>query len=324
VNVLVTGSHGLIGSALVASLVGDGHGVVRLVRSPAPGTPARVASPAASTPASPGSSPPSPVDVLWDPVKGTLDTRALAEAAPVDAVVHLAGAGIGDRRWNPARKAEILSSRTASTALLADTVAGLDPRPGVVVSGSAIGYYGDRGDEILTERARRGTGFLADVCEAWERAVAPAADAGIRTVLLRTGIVLAAGGGVLAKQLPILRLGVGGPLGSGRQYQSWISLTDEVGAIRYAIDTPGISGPLNATAPEPATNAALTAALGRHLHRPTHLPVPAMALRLALGAEMASELVLASQRVVPEVLQDHGYTFAHPGLDAAITSVLGR
>jgi len=162
------------------------------------------------------------------------------------------------------------------------------------------------------------------VCEAWERSAAPAADAGIRTVLLRTGIVLAAGGGVLAKQLPVLRLGLGGPIGSGRQYQSWISLSDEVGAIRYALDTPAISGPLNATAPEPATNAALTAALGRHLHRPARLPVPAPALRLALGTEMASELVLASQRVVPQVLQDHGYTFTHPTLDAAIASVLGR
>jgi len=324
VNVLVTGGHGLIGTALVASLVGDGHRVVRLVRGPDPGARAPAASPSAPPTASPSASPPASVDVRWDPVQGTLDAGALERAAPVDCVVHLAGAGIGDRRWNPARKAEILSSRTASTALLATTIARLDPRPGVVVSGSAIGYYGDRGDEILTEQARRGTGFLADVCEAWERAMAPATDAGIRTVLLRTGIVLAAGGGVLAKQLPVLRLGVGGPLGSGRQYQSWISLTDEVGAIRYALDTPGISGPLNATAPEPATNATLTAALGRHLHRPTRLPVPAMALRLALGAEMASELVLASQRVVPEVLQDHGYTFVHPSLDAAITSVLGR
>ncbi|MDA8147665.1 MAG: TIGR01777 family oxidoreductase [Actinomycetota bacterium] len=319
-NVLVTGSHGLIGTALVASLVEDGHRVVRLVRAPAAGPRA----PAASSAAPPASSPPTSVEVLWDPVQGTLDTGALERAAPVDCVVHLAGAGIGDRRWTPARKAQILSSRTASTALLATAIAGLDPRPGVVVSGSAIGYYGDRGDEILTERARRGAGFLADVCEAWEQAMAPATDAGIRTVLLRTGIVLAAGGGVLAKQLPVLRLGVGGPLGSGRQYQSWISLMDEVGAIRYALDTQAISGPLNATAPEPATNATLTAALGRHLHRPTRIPVPAAVLRLALGAEMASELVLASQRVVPEVLQDHGYVFAHPSLDAAITAVLGR
>lgn len=315
-NVLVTGGHGLIGTALVASLASDGHRVVRLVRTAGPSGPPPAPSPTAARVPT--------VDVHWDPVHGTIDTEALEQAAPIDGVVHLAGAGIGDRRWNPVRKAEILSSRTASTALLAATVAGLDPRPGVVVSGSAIGYYGNRGDEILTEGAGRGSGFLADVCEAWERSAAPAADAGIRTVLLRTGIVLAAGGGVLAKQLPVLRLGLGGPLGSGRQYQSWISLADEVGAIRHALDTPTISGPLNATAPEPATNAALTAALGRHLHRPALLPVPAPALRLALGTEMASELVLASQRVIPQVLQDHGYTFSHPTLDTAITSVLGR
>jgi len=233
----------------------------------------------------------------------------------------MAGAGIGDHRWTDARRQEIMASRVGPTRLLAGIAAHLDPVPGVLVSASAIGYYGDRGDEILTEESAPGEGFLADVCRAWEDATAPAGD-WMRVVHLRTGVVLSALGGALAKQLPLFRLGLGGRLGSGRQYTSWITLDDEVSAIRRALEDDRLTGPLNATAPNPVTNAELTRALGRALHRPTLLTVPRPALAVVLGGEMSRELLLGGQRVHPARLIALGHTFAHPDIDSALDAVL--
>jgi hypothetical protein len=298
VRVLISGSRGLIGSALVPRLESDGHVVVRLVRGPSePGT------------------------ATWDPAHGQLDPVVLGG---VDAVVHLSGEGIATHRWSPAHKGRVLHSRVDSTTLLARTLVGLPNRPAVLLSASAIGYYGDRGDDELTEDAGPGTGFLADLCQAWEAATAAAEEAGIRVVRLRTGIVLCRSGGALAKQLPLFRLGVGGRLGSGRQQTSWISIDDEVGAIAFALARPGLRGPVNLTAPFPVSNAEFSATLARAVHRPAVLPVPAFALRAALGRQMADEMVLSGARVVPARLQAAGYTFAHPNLDEALASVLAR
>jgi len=307
-HLLVTGSSGLIGTALVDAALARGDTVTRLVRGASGRRPTATGV----------------TDVSWDPATGTVDTEALAAAGPVDGVVHLAGAGIGDKRWSPDRKVEIMESRTRSTDLIARTIATLDPEPTVLVSASAVGFYGDRGDEVLTEESVAGTGFLADVCVAWEHATRPAVDAGIRTVVVRTGIVLSPTGGALAKQLPLFRLGVGGRFGSGRQYWSWITLEDEVAAILHCVDDASLSGPVNATAPHPATNAALTRALGAALHRPTFATVPAPALKLVLGSEMAAEMVLGGQRVLPEQLERSGFTFHHPDLDGAVRSVVVR
>jgi uncharacterized protein len=297
VKVAVTGSHGLIGSALVGRLRDGGHDVVRVVRSDGPG----------------------PGEIAWDPAAGRLDP---ADLVGVDAVVNLAGAGLGERRWNAERKAVLVSSRVAGTELLARTMAGLDRRPDVLVSASAVGFYGDRGDEVLTERSTPGTGFLADLCVRWEAATAAAEDAGIRTVHIRSGIVLASGGGALARQLPFFRVGLGGRLGRGQQYWSWITLADEVSAIVFALSA-GIRGAANLAAPNPVTNAEVSAALGRALHRPAVVPVPAPALRLVMGAEMAREVALASQRATPGALTAAGFTFTHPTIDAALAAVLG-
>jgi uncharacterized protein (TIGR01777 family) len=307
VNLLVTGSSGLIGTALLERLRqaggGEEHSVVRLVRGDA-GT-------------APGTT-----DVSWSPAQGQIDVAGLERAGPFDGVVHLAGAGIGDRRWSPARKAVILESRTDSTRLLVDTLLRMSDRPPVLVSASAVGFYGNRGDEELTESSTSGEGFLAEICRAWEAAARPAADAGIRTVLLRTGIVLSRHGGAWGKQLPLFRIGLGGRLGPGDQYRSWITLEDEVGAILHCLADDRVSGPVNATAPAPATDAELAKVIGSVLHRPTVLAVPAVALRLALGSEMAEELILAGQRVLPAALEASGYAFAHPELEAAVRSVL--
>ena len=303
-NILVSGSSGLIGTALTGRLDAEGHTVTRLVRG--------------GTGSAGGSSP----TVAWDPDAGTIDTEGLERRGPLDAVVHLAGAGIGDTRWSPDRKRVILESRTRSTQLLVGALTSLSTPPGVLVSASAVWYYGIRGDEVLTEASAPGTDFLADVCTAWEEAAAPAAAAGIRTVTLRTGIVLSPSGGALGKQLPLFRWGVGGRMGSGRQYRSWITLEDEIGVILHCLGDDGLSGPVNATAPAPATDGELAKALGAALHRPTVLAVPAPALRLVLGTEMAEELVLGGQRVLPAVLEARGYTFAHPTLDEAVRSVL--
>jgi len=307
VNVLISGSHGLIGSALAGSLSAEGHGIVKLVR----GAPAARARGGDDRPA----------EVPWDPSRGTVDHEALDRHGPYAAVVHMAGAGIGDHRWTDARRQEIMESRVGPTRLLAEIAAHLDPVPGVLVSASAIGYYGDRGDEILTEESAPGEGFLADVCRAWEDATAPASDS-MRVVHLRSGVVLTSRGGALAKQLPLFRLGLGGRLGSGRQYMSWITLDDEVSVIRRALEDDRLAGPLNATAPTPVTNAEFTRALGRALHRPALFAVPRQALAAVLGGEMSRELLLAGQRVQPARLIAVGHSFAHPGIDGALESVL--
>jgi len=298
-KIAVTGSHGLIARALIPRLEQSGHTVVRLVRE--------------------GSAAPGGGQVGWDPAAGRLDRSALAG---IGAVVHLAGAGIGDRRWSASRKALIVDSRVDGTRLLADALATLDgPRP-TLLAASAIGIYGDRGEEELSERSPAGTGFLADVCCRWEEATAAAAAAGCRVVNLRSGVVLARKGGLLGRTLPLFRLGLGGRLGSGRQYLSWITLADEVAALNHLLAHDDISGPVNLTAPEPVTNAEFTRALGRALHRPAVLAVPGVALRTVLGREMADEMVLAGQRVRPGVLGATGFQFAHPSIDEALAAVL--
>lgn len=298
-DIAITGASGLIGTAVSAALRADGHRVVPVVRRPvADGERA----------------------VRWDPAGGTIDNAALQG---IDAVVHLAGAGIGDKRWSDERKREILESRTRGTAVLAEALAGLDQKPAVLVSGSAIGYYGDRGDEVLTEDSTAGDIFLSEVCVAWEAAAAPAIEAGIRVPFIRTGIVLSAHGGALKRTLPLFKAFVGGRLGSGRQWWSWISIDDEVAAIRWLLDH-DVAGPVNLTAPEPVTNAEFTKTLGHVLGRPTVLPVPAFGPKLLLGGELADQLLFASQRVLPTVLEDRGFPFAHRDLETALRAVLGR
>ncbi|MEU2419741.1 TIGR01777 family oxidoreductase [Streptomyces sp. NPDC007851] len=290
-RIAVAGASGLIGSALVRSLRADGHQVVRLVRRAAHGTD----------------------EVCWDPGGQYVDTAGLAGC---DAVVNLAGAGIGDHRWTPAYKREIRDSRVLGTAALAEAVAALAEPPRVFVSGSAVGVYGDTGDRAVDEDAPPGEGFLPSVCEAWEAAAAPAREAGIRTVFARTGLVVARDGGAWGRLFPLFKAGLGGRLGDGRQYWSYIALHDEVAAIRFLMDTEGLSGPFNLTAPDPLTNREITEAMARVLRRPALFPVPAAALRAALG-EMAGD-VLGSQRVVPKRLLESGFTFAFPGIEDAI------
>jgi uncharacterized protein (TIGR01777 family) len=251
---------------------------------------------------------------------GTIDASALAG---VDAVVNLAGEGIGDHRWTEAQKRRIRDSRVTGTTVLAEAMAALEPRPSVLLNASAVGYYGDRGDEVLTEASGPGTGFLSEVVQAWEGATRPAAAAGIRTACFRTGIVLAADGGALAKQLPLFRFGLGGRLGSGTQWLPWIALEDEVGAIVHLL-TADVEGPVNLAAPDPVTNATFTEVLGRVLGRPSFLAVPAFGPRLLLGRELADELLFSSARMVPEKLRASGYQFALPELEGALRSVLDR
>ncbi|MFI0899434.1 TIGR01777 family oxidoreductase [Streptomyces sp. NPDC020983] len=294
-RIAVTGASGLIGGALRAELARDGHDVVTLVRR---------------EPAAPG-------EVRWDPAAGRLDPRDLTGC---EAVVHLAGAGVGDRRWTAARKEVLYDSRVRGTRTLADALAAMDAPPAVLVCGSAIGYYGDTGDRAVDETAPAGHGFLAELVRDWEAAAQSAAAAGIRTVLARTGLVVAREGGAWGRLFPLFRAGLGGRLGSGRQFWSFISLHDELAALRYALDTPALSGPVNLTAPEPLTNREVTAAMGRVLHRPTLAAVPAPVLRAALG-EFAGD-VLGSQRVRPARLLESGFTFAHPGIDDAIRAAL--
>jgi uncharacterized protein (TIGR01777 family) len=257
--------------------------------------------------------------VRWDPTRAEIDRDALEGA---DAVVHLAGEGIGAKRWSAAQKRRVLESRVAGTTLIATTLASMKSNA-VLVSASAVGYYGLRGDQILTESSTPGTGFLAEVCKAWEAATQPAADAGIRVVKLRTGIVLGRDG-ALKRLLPFFRLGVGGRLGTGKQWWSWISLADTVGLIRHAITSANVVGPMNVTGPDPATNADVSRALGRVLHRPAVVPVPSFALSLAMGPEFAREVILASQRALPTVALETGYSFRHPDLDGALAASLGR
>ncbi|MER6213988.1 MULTISPECIES: TIGR01777 family oxidoreductase [unclassified Streptomyces] len=294
-RIALTGASGLIGKALVRSLHADGHDTVRFVRR---------------TPAGPD-------EARWDPASGYVDTDRLRGC---DAVVHLAGAGVGDHRWTDAYKREIRDSRVLGTAAVAGALAGMAEPPAVFVCGSAVGYYGDTGSRAVDESAPAGDGFLPSVCVEWEAAAAPARDAGIRTVSARTGLVVSAEGGAWGRLFPVFRAGVGGRLGDGRQYWSYISMRDEVAALRFLIDTPGLSGPFNLTAPEPLTNREVTAAMGRVLHRPVLCAVPAPVLRVALG-EFAQD-VLGSQRVLPTRLLEAGFTFTHPGIEEAIRAAL--
>lgn len=296
----VTGSTGLIGRALVASLAARGDTVVAFVRPTTKDRP--------------------PLSVRWDPARDGIDGEDLQRVGGFDAVVHLAGAGIGERRWNSLRKAEIVRSRVEGTSLLAHSIADLSGGVGVFASASAIGWYGNRGDEVLEESSPRGEGFLSDVCVEWERATAPAAA---RTSIahLRTGIVISSRGGAFKRQLPLFRLGLGAYFASGHQWMSPISLDDEVRAILWIIDH-GLEGPFNLVAPEPTTNRDFSEAMGAALHRPVKLRVPRIALSNVLGAEMADELLLVSQRVVPTRLQDSGFEFTHRDAASTIRAAL--
>jgi uncharacterized protein (TIGR01777 family) len=296
VRIAVTGSHGLIGTALMPALRASGHDVVQLVRG---------------TPKGPG-------QVEWDPAAGSVDLPGLAG---VEAAVHLAGAGVGDKRWSDDYKRVIRDSRVLSTRTLVRALTSLDPLPRVLVSGSAIGYYGDRGDEVLTESSNKGDGFLADVVQAWEAEAAPAREAGIRVVHPRTGLVMARSGGAFSQLLLLARLGLAGPLGNGKQWWSWITLADTVAALQHLIDSE-LTGPVNLTAPAPAPNAEVIRALAAARHRPALVPAPAFALRIVLG-EFADE-VLGSQRVMPEQLSNSGFTFQHPTLQSAAAWVTAR
>lgn len=297
-RVAVTGSTGLVGNRLVPALRSAGHDVLRLVRR--------------ATSASD--------EVFWDPERSIIDADSLEG---VDAVIHLAGVSIFGGRWTRKRKAAIRESRVSSTDLLSRTLAGLDHTPRVLVSTSAVGFYGSRADEILTEDSPPGDGFLAGVVRDWEAATAPAAEAGIRVVHPRFGVILAGEGGMLPLVALPFRLGLGGPLGSGSQYMSWIALTDLVDILEYALADDGLRGPVNAVAPEAVTNAEFSSTLARVLGRPSFMSVPAAMMRIAAG-QLADELVLASQRVEPRRLLDQGFTFALPTLEQALRHELGR
>ena len=298
-RILISGSSGLIGTALVGHLRNGGHTVVRLVRRPASGE----------------------GELTWDPAAGTLAPSALEG---VDAVINLSGAGIGDHRWTDDYKRELLDSRLQTTELLARSIAAADTKPAVFLSGSAIGWYGPRGDEQLDESTPNpGDTYLASICVQWEAATAAAEEAGVRTAHLRTGIVLTAAGGALKKQLPLFKFGLGGKFGKGGQWQSWISLPDEVAAITSLLEG-DVSGPVNLTAPNPVTNAEFTTTLGSVLGRPTFLPIPSFGPKALLGSELADALLFTGQRVVPTVLERSGFTFQHPTLEIALRALLGK
>lgn len=298
-TIAISGSSGLIGTALTTRLRADGHTVMPMVR-----TTAREG------------------EIHYDPRAGQLDPEHLIG---VDAIVHLAGAGIGDRRWTAAYRREILESRTLSTSLIARSMAEVVNRggPRTLLSGSAIGFYGATDDQELNERSDAGDGFLADVCREWEAATSPADDAGIRVAHLRTGIVLSPAGGALKKLLPLFRFGLGGRMGSGRQWQSWISIDDQVGAIAFLL-TADISGPVNLTAPTPVTNSEFTKVLAEALSRPALLPIPSFGPRLLLGRDLADALLFTGQRVLPERLTEAGFSFEHSTLAEAFASLLRR
>ena len=296
VKVVVTGASGLIGSALVKSLTADAHDVVRLVRR----------------------EPRAADERQWDPSGGDLDP-ALMDAA--DAVVHLAGAGIGDKRWTEDYKQTILRSRVDGTTTIATAIARATDPPNVLLSASAVGYYGETGDEGADESSPNGQGFLADVVRQWEAATAAAETAGVRVVHARTGVVLSAEGGALGKVLPLFKLGLGGRLGNGQQWMSWIAIADHITALRFLLDRADLAGPINVTAPEPVRNRDYTKAIGRAVHRPALAVVPATALRVALGG-FADEGVLVSQRVVPARLEDAGFPFTYADIDSALTAIV--
>lgn len=296
----VTGSTGLIGTALSAHLSIAGHTVCPIVRrQPRSGS----------------------TEIAWAPSDGEIDRASISE---LDAVVHLAGAGIGDKRWSDSYKRVLLDSRVDGTTLLATTLAELgSDGPQVLISSSAIGFYGDRGEESLDETSSAGTGFLSEVCQVWETSTAAAESAGIRVVHIRTGIVLSADGGALRKMLPLFKLALGGRFGTGRQWMSWISIGDQVRAIEHLL-TSSVSGPVNLTAPAPVRNADFAKTLGRVLHRPAVLPVPSFGPKLLLGSELANALLFDGQRVLPSVLEGDGFRFGDPELESALRSVLGR
>lgn len=296
-KVAVTGSSGLIGSALVQSLTDDGHHVVRLVRRTAA----------------------DPDEAEWDPIGGSVDVDALAG---IDAVAHFAGAGVGDKRWTASYKRTIRDSRVLGTRTLSRAIAGLNPRPKVLVCGSAIGYYGDTDGHIVDEFAPGGSGFLANVVRDWENAASPAVDAGIRVVHPRTGLIVAGSGGAWGRMWPLFKVGVGGRLGNGQQYWSFVSLRDDTRALRRMIDDDSMSGAYNVTAPEPATNAEVTKAMGSMMHRPTFARVPSVALKAVLG-EMSTE-VLGSIRAVPRRLTEAGFTFTDPTIEDALAAALAQ
>ena len=298
-DVAITGSHGLVGSALVRALVQAGQRARRIVRGTPNGRD----------------------EIGWDPEKGSIDAAGIEG---IDAVVHLAGAGIGDKRWTPDRKRLILESRTTGTDLLARTLAGVAHKPAVLISASGVDYYGPHDDEELTEQTPPGTGFLADVCAQWERATKPAEDAGIRVARIRTGPVLSAEGGLLGRLLLPFRVGLGGRVGSGSQYMSWIALEDHIAAIVHLLAGGDARGAYNLTAPNPVTNREFTQTLGRVLHRPTRIPTPLLPLKLRYGSELVDELLLTGQRVLPRRLEEAGYEFAHPTLEEAIRAALDR
>jgi uncharacterized protein len=292
-KVLVSGSHGLVGKALIRSLTADGHETVRLVR----GKPAGAA------------------EIEWHPDEGRIENLD-----GVEAVVHLAGESIASGRWSNEKKRAIRDSRVKGTSLLSDALARLSRPPSVFVSASAIGYYGDRGDEVLTEASAPGKDFLSDVCVEWEQATRPAVEKGIRTVYARFGIILDANEGALGKMLTPFRMGVGGRIGDGKQWMSWIAIEDVVNGLKFVIDKP-VSGAVNFVAPNAVTNAEFTKTLGRVLSKPTLFPVPAFGARLAFG-EMADALLLSSQRVKPGVLEEKGFKFAQPSLEPALRHIL--
>ena len=295
-NVLISGATGMIGSALIPELQAAGHRVTRLTRSPE-----------------------GDEDVRWDPATGEVDASRLEGH---DAAVHLAGESIAEGRWTAQKKRRIMESRRQGTRLLAETIADLSEPPEVMVSASAVGYYGDRGDEVLREDSGPGSDFLAAVCRAWEAAADPARRAGIRVVHPRFGIVLSPKGGALGRTLPIFKLGGGGRIGSGHQWWSWVALDDVVGAIMHALEGDSVEGPANVGSPNPLTNAQYTRVLGKVLNRPTVFPLPAPAARLALG-EVADALLLASQRMEPARLNETGYEFRYPELEGALRHLLG-
>jgi uncharacterized protein (TIGR01777 family) len=296
-KVLISGATGMIGSALIPELESRAHQTTRLTRSPGSGA-----------------------DVGWDPSAGEIDASRLEG---VDAVVHLAGESIAEGRWTAERKRRILESRRQGTGLLARTIANLSEPPGVMVGASAVGYYGDRGNELLREDSGPGNNFLAEVCRVWEGAADPAREAGIRVVHTRFGVVLSPKGGALGTTLPIFKLGGGGRIGSGRQYWSWVALDDVVGSIIHALENDSVEGPINVGSPNPLTNAEYTKVLGKVLNRPTVFPLPAPAARLMLG-EIADELLLASARIEPAKLEETGYEFRYPELEDALRHLLGR
>lgn len=303
-RVAITGSSGMIGTALGKHLRSEGHDVVRVVRDDQQAGTSRAGD-----------------EIAWSPASGRIDADAFDG---LDGVVHLAGVGIGDKRWSEEYKRLIRSSRIEGTTLVASTIAKSSRPPRVLVSASGINVYGDRGDEVLDERssvAGDGDSFLAQLCLDWERAAQCASAAGTRVVSICPGMVLSPRGGALRKQLPLFRFGLGGRLGSGRQWQSWITLSDEVAAISHLLHSE-LAGPVNLTAPHPVTNAQLTKALASAVHRPAIIPIPKFGPSLVLGRELAGELLFTSMRVVPTALLDDGFSFRHPTLSAALTDLL--